>query len=131
VVGEEDGKIAGMVAVGLTVWVPVPARGLKRIGGVADFTAAKLVNMKSVGTDGAVFTQGRLIRREPRDTGGDPSAAGSFIKIDLAPQIGSQRTALYHGHSNGEMGVLYGIPHGRSSPSIDGVSYVGLREKEN
>lgn len=69
VIGEEDGEVAGMVAVGLIFRIPMFARCLKRVGGVSNLAVPVFMNVKAMGTDWRSTIPGGLIGRKSKDFG--------------------------------------------------------------
>jgi hypothetical protein len=100
-VGKQNGKIPGMIAVELVGGVPVSAGSLEWILGIPHGTVAIFMEMKAMGADGTLLAASRLIGRETGYFRTNPSSARHCVKENNALDLGSEGSSSYFGNGGG------------------------------
>jgi len=97
IVGEQYGKIAGVVAVGLAIWIPVLTGSPERLLRIAYGAGPVFMDMETVWTDG-VAAIGGTISGKSGDINGYPYTAGHVTKNYSPAYARSERTAANIGY---------------------------------
>jgi len=92
-IGKQDGKIAGMIAMGLVVWVPVFPCSQEGVFWIAHATVAPYVQMEAVGADGVSAGWGGPITGKARHLNRDEGSSRDILKPGGSADLGITRTA--------------------------------------
>ncbi|MBZ4653696.1 MAG: hypothetical protein JG781_1035 [Peptococcaceae bacterium] len=120
IIGKKNREIPCMITMGLTIGIPVFSRSLERIVRIPNFTVAKLMNMKAMGTYRGGPILCRLIGREAVPSGTSlkvtipviSGARGPPFTTALAITLGGPKTttiAFFQTFLARRVVILYGL----------------------